>query len=392
MRRKLQRTLLIFSIFAVAFLGVFAMLAMRPEPPKREQPNLAMLVDAIELEAASADVVIRSQGTVMPQTETVLSAEVSGAIIEMSPKFLAGGVFKRGETLMRIDPTNYRTAVDRSRALVNQRQIEHDGALKLRTQGYRAEAEYAAAQAALAAAKADLTRAERDLERTYIRLPYDGIVRSKDADLGQFVNPGTRLGVTFATDFAEVRLPLTDQDLAFMELPDAQAVAATGEAEGQPVTLSAIQRGERREWNARIVRSEGVVDEKSRVTYAVARIDDPYGFKTDLPPLPMGTFVAASVEGVSPGEMIRVPRSTIRGSNQLIFVDADSRIRIREVDVFRFDANYAYLRNTTLVGERVVVTALENPINGMQVRTTLDDEQGETDDASRIAATSEESP
>ena len=90
--------------------------------------------------------------------------------------------------------------------------------------------------------------------------------------------------------------------------------------------------------------------------------------------------------------MIRVPRSTIRGSNQLIFVDADNRIRIREVDVFRFDANYAYLRDTTLVGERVVVTALENPINGMQVRTTLDDEQGDTDDSSRIAASSEESP
>ncbi len=389
MGRRLQRALLILAIFAVAFLGVFAMLAMRPEPPKREQPNLAMLVDAIELKAASTEVVIRSQGTVMPQTETVLSAEVSGSIIDMSPKFLAGGVFRKGETLMRIDPTNYRTAVDRARALVNQRQIEHDGALKLRTQGYRAEAEYAAAQAALASAKADLTRAERDLERTYIRLPYDGIVRSKDADLGQFVNPGTRLGVTFATDYAEVRLPLTDQDLAFMELPDTRAVAETGEAEGQSVTLSAIQKGERREWQARIVRSEGVVDEKSRVTYAVARIDDPYGFETGLSPLPMGTFVVASVDGVSPGEMIRVPRSTIRGSNQLIFVDADNRIRIREVDVFRFDADYAYLRNTSLIGERVVVTALENPINGMLVRTTLD-EPGESGDASRIAATGED--
>ena len=389
MGRKLQRALLILTIFAVAFLGVFAMLALRPDPPKREQPNVAMLVDAIELEAGSADVVIRSQGTVMPRTETVLSAEISGAIIEMSPKFVAGGVFRKGETLMRIDPTDYRTAVDRARALVNQRQIEHDGALKLRSQGYRAEAEYAAAQAALASAKADLARAERDLDRTRIRLPYDGIVRSKNADLGQFVNPGTQIGVTFATDFAEVRLPLTDQDLAFMELPDAQAVAATGEADGQQVTLSAIQKGERREWQARIVRGEGVVDEKSRVTYAVARVDDPYGFETDLPALPMGTFVAASIAGTSPGELIRVPRATVRGSNPLIFIDADDRIRIREVDVFRFDANYAYLRDDSLIGERVVVTALENPINGMQVRTT-DDSRDESSDASRVAVSAED--
>jgi RND family efflux transporter MFP subunit len=391
MRRKLQRALLIFTIFAVAILGVVGMLALKPEPPKREIPDLAMLVDAIELEASAADVVIRSQGTVRPRTETILSAEVSGAITDMSPKFVAGGVFEKGEVLMRIDPVDYRTAVDRARALVNQRQIEHDGAQKLRSQGYRAEAEYAAAQAALASAKADLARAERDLSRTYIRLPYAGIVRSKDADLGQFVNPGTRLGVTFATDFAEVRLPLTDQDLAFVELPDARSIAETGETDGQVVTLTAVQKGERREWQAHVVRTEGVVDETSRVTYAVARIDDPYGFDSGLPALPMGTFVSATVAGIAPGEMIRVPRSAVRGSNQLVFVDADNRIRIREVDVFRFDADHAYLRDTSLIGERVVVTALENPINGMQVRTTLDEPE-DAADGSRVASSAEDSP
>ena len=152
-----------------------------------------------------------------------------------------------------------------------------------------------------------------------------------------------------------------------------------------------MQKGERREWQAHVVRTEGVVDETSRVTYAVARIDDPYGFDTGLPTLPMGTFVSATMAGIAPGEMIRVPRSTVRGSNQLVFVDADNRIRIREVDVFRFDANYAYLRDTSLIGERVVVTALENPINGMQVRTTLD-EPGDGADKSRVASSTENSP
>ena len=391
MGRRLQRLLLILGIFGVAFAGVFAMLALKPEPPKREQTDLAMLVEASRLETASSEIVIRSQGTVMPRTETVLSAEVSGAIVDISPKFIAGGVFSAGEVLLRIDPTNYKTAVDRAKALVNQRQIEHDGALKLRTQGYRAEAEYAAAQAALASAKADLVRSERDLERTYIRLPYHGIVRSKDADLGQFVNPGTRLGVTFATDVAEVRLPLTDQDLAFIDLPDAREITETGSANGHTVSLSAIQKGELRQWPANIVRSEAVVDEKSRVSYAVAQIEDPYGFKSDMTPLPMGTFVSAALKGVSPGEMIRVPRSAIRGSNQLVFVDDENRIRMRQVNVFRFDADYAYIRDDSLVGERIVLTAMENPINGMLVRTTLDPEVEDVD-ASRLASSGDDQP
>ena len=120
---------------------------------------------------------------------------------------------------MRIDPTNYEVAFRQAEALVKQRQIEYDGASKLRSQGYRAEAEHASAAAALASAEAELTRANRNLQRTYIRLPYAGIVRSKEADLGQFVNMGTPLGITFATDHAEVRLPLTDTDLAFIDLP-----------------------------------------------------------------------------------------------------------------------------------------------------------------------------
>ena len=147
--------------------------------------------------------------------------------------------------------------MQQAEALVKQRQIEFDGAKTLRTKGYRAEAEFAAAEAALATAKANLIRAKRDLNRTRIQLPYEGMVRSRSANLGQFVNPGKELGVVFATDTAEVRLPLTDQDLAFVDLPAANEITASGaSAEGPVVTLSAVQKGRMTTWIARIVRSE----------------------------------------------------------------------------------------------------------------------------------------
>ncbi len=372
MQRRLQRAVLIIAILVSATGAAFLMVMLRPEPPTRDVPDLAVLVDVVVLERSPAEILVRSQGTVRPRTETTLSAEVSGAIIEVSANFVAGGVFDADEVLLRIDPTDYLAAVEQFDALVKQRQIEYDGAARLRTQGFRAEAEFAAAEAALAAARSDLKRARRNLERTEIRVPYAGIVRSKDADIGQFVNPGTRLGVTFATDYAEVRLPLTDQDLAFVDLPEARDLASGSAPVGSSVVLSALREGVRREWASRIVRSESVVDESSRVSYAVVRVDDPYAFESDRTPLPVGTFVVAGIEGRSPGELIRVPRSVVRGSNNLVFVDDDNRLRIREVDIFRFDARYAYLRDMALEGERVVLTSLENPINGMRVRTTLD--------------------
>jgi RND family efflux transporter MFP subunit len=395
MTRKLKRALLIAGIFFGAAGLAVGLSFMKPPPETKDIPNVAPLVEVMPLVEAPVSFRIASQGTVRPRTETVLSAEVSGAIVGISPKFIAGGVFAQGEELLRIDPTNYAVAVDQARATLTQRQIEHDGALKLRTQGYRAESEYASAAAALAAAQADLVKAERNLERTHITLPYAGIVRVKEADLGQYVNPGTRIGVTFATDYAEVRLPLTDDDLAFIDLPDAADVTDTGAALGPLVDLSAIQKGRTEHWEARIVRTEGVVDETNRVTYAVARVADPYKLGDEVSaetPLPMGTFVAANIEGATVSNVIRVPRSALRSNNQLMFVDAENRLQIRNVEVVRADADYAYLRGATLIGDRITITTLESPINGMKVR--IGDEpvnSSDEDEEHRLAAESDRS-
>lgn len=387
----MSRTAKRIGLIAAILVGAVAMSVLlsmsRKEPPKKPVENLAMLVEVVELEPVDARFPVRSQGTVRPRTETVLSAEISGAIVEISSKFVSGGVFDAGEVLLRIDPSNYTVAVTQAEALLRQRRIEYDGAKKLRTQGYRAESEYASAAAALATAEADLVRAKRNLERTYIRLPYAGMVRSKEADLGQFVNPGTRLGVTFATDYAEVRLPLTDRDLAFVDLPYASEITATAESRGPDVILTAQQRGRPVEWPARIVRSEGVVDVSSRVTYAVAKVEDPYALHSDHVPLPMGTFVTASIDGLAMEGLLRVPRHALHGSDQLLFVDDEDRLRIRSVSIVRADAEYAYISGGAEAGERVIITAIESPINGMPVRTTDDQDAAE---AKKVASKSDE--
>ena len=368
----MKRIGLIGGIIILAIAGAGAMMSLREQPPKKERVDIDPLVATTTLEYMTANFEVRSQGTVRPRTETILSSEVSGTVISVSPKFVAGGVFEKNETLLRIDPTNYSVAFDQAEALVAQRKIEHDGAKKLRSQGYRAESEYASAVAALASARADLVRSQRNLERTYIRLPYEGIVRAKETELGQFVTVGTRIGVVFSTDFAEIRLPLTDRDLAFVDLPTPIETLVSGNADGPAVTLTAVQKGRPLEWQARIVRTEGVVDEKSRVTYAVARISDPYRRHGDGYILPMGTFVGAVILGVTVENTIRVPRAAVRGSKQLLFVDEDTKIEIRNVDIIRSDSTFSYLRNGAVEGERIVVSALEAPINGMSVRTADD--------------------
>ena len=369
MKPVYRKFVLIPGILVAAIALAAGLAQMKPEAQKSDDEQLDLLVEVMTLEISTETFQISSQGTVHPRTQTEVSAEVLGSIVSISPKFAAGGVFREGEVLMRIDPTNYTVAVDKAQALVKQRQIEYDGAKKLRSQGYRAESEYASAAAALASAQAELVSAQRNLERTYIRLPYEGMVLSKHADIGQFVNTGTTLGVTFATDLAEIRLPLTDQDLAFVELPNTAEIMESGSIGGPQVRLSAIQKGVPVVWDATIVRSEGVVDERSRVTYAVAQIEDPYKLHGDGTPLPMGTFVAADIAGSSAMDLIRIPRTALRGADQVLVVNAEYKIEIRTVNIVRSDEQYAYVSDGVSAGEQISTTVIEAPANGMSVRT-----------------------
>lgn len=369
MKPVYRKFVLIPGILIAAIALAAGLTQMKPETQKRDDEQLDLLVEVLTLEVSTESFQISSQGTVQPRTKTEVSAEVLGSIASISPKFSAGGVFQKDEVLMRIDPTNYAVAVDKTEALVKQRQIEYDGARKLRSQGYRAESEYASAAAALASAQAELVGAQRNLERTYVRLPYEGMVLSKNADIGQFVNPGTKIGVTFATDLAEIRLPLTDQDLAFVDLPNTAEIRETGGADGPQVRLTAIQKGSLVAWDAMIVRTEGVVDERSRVTYAVAQVTDPYKLHGDGTPLPVGTFVAAEIAGSTAMDLIRIPRTAIRGADQVLVVNAESKIEIRTVSIVRSDNTYAYVSDGVSAGERISITVIEAPTNGMSVRT-----------------------
>ena len=370
-----MRILSVIGIPGLAVVIVLVMIALKPEPPKKERVELGQIVDVIELKPMTTEFEIKSQGTVRPRTSTLLSAEVSGTIVEISPKFIAGGLFQKNEVLMKIDPTNYSVELQQAEAIVKQRQIEFDGASKLREQGYRAEVELASAAAALATAKASLVRAQKNLDRTYIKLPYEGIVKSKEADLGQFVNIGTRLGATFATGMAEIRLPLTDEDLIFLDLPDLTDMNQVNTVVGPNVMLTATQKGQQNSWSAKIVRTEGVVDENNRVTFAIAQIDDPYQLYGDGSTLPIGTFVTAYIQGLSVPDVYRIPRRLIRGMNELITVDNQNNLNIKKINIVSSDAEYVYIDKGVQTGDRVVVTPIQAPVNGMAVRISEETHQ-----------------
>lgn len=380
--KKIVKYLLPPALIAAAIVVVAILAWNRPTPPERERVETAMPVDTIAAERAGDHFVVQAQGTVRPRTQTTLVPEVNGKVTDISESFLAGGFFRAGEVLVEIDPSDYETAVKQAeadlataRAQLSDERSRSEQARRDWQKMHGDEREPSdlvlripqleQARAAVQAAEASLARARRDLDRTRISLPYDGMVRSREVDIGQYVTAGTNLGVAFAVDEAEVRLPLPDRDLAFVNLPQ------PGRKQGPrpQVRFFGDVSGERGSWTGEIVRTEGVIEESTRLTYAVARIQDPYGL-LDMErsvPLPMGTYLRAEIRGRSSAGLIELPRSALRDGDRLFIADEDDRLAIREVDVVRSTPQRVYLGEAVEPGERVITTAIAAPIEGTRL-------------------------
>lgn len=388
--KKFLRYFLPLGVIILAVVVVIGMATMArgKRPERQDTEQTAVLVDVILAEARSLNFIIESQGSVRPRTQTNVVAQVSGIIVSISDEFVVGGFLRSGEILLEIDPSDYRTAVKRAEASLASREA------KLAEEKSRSEQaikdwgnlgrtgnppdlvmrkpQLADALANVLAAEADLEKARRDLQRTKVSVPYDGLLREKTVDIGQYVTPGTRLGVSFAVDTAQVRLPLAAADLAFLDLPRFMNT----ELENYPeVSLEADFGEETKTWQARLIRTEGVLDESSRVLYAVASVQDPYGLsgESQQDELRMGTFVRAQISGRYVENVVVLPRFVLRNDNTVLVANKDRELEVRDVVVARSEARQVFITSGVKGGEMVITTTLDAPIPGTRLMFSGED-------------------
>ena len=382
---RLLKVILPVAVLGLAAVAAVAMIASRPnvvtQPPPIAPPGVR--VHQVNLE--SVHVSVTSQGTVRPRTETQIVPEVAGRVIWVAPSFASGGFFEQGDVLLRIDPFDYEQAVISARSQLSQ--------ARLRLAQEEAEAEVAQrewdalgfgdpraltlrepqleeARASVAAAEANFVRSERDLERANVTAPYAGRVRTKTVDVGQFVTVGSAIATIYGVDVAEVRLPLPDEELAYLDLP--LTYRGSAPRVGPRVRLRTTFAGSDYEWDGRIVRTESEIDPVSRMVHLVAEVNNPYASGPDLdrPPLAVGMYVEAEIEGRTFDDIAVIPRAALRGRSQVLLIDTESRVRFREVDVLRTTTTSAYVTGGLSTGELVAISAIDHPTEGMLVQVT----------------------
>lgn len=383
--RTLVKIVLPLAVIAAASATAFVTVANRQQPERRPPIIATPQVVVTTLEPSDYTVKVKSRGTVRPRTEGTLIPEVTGRVVELSANIRAGEFFEEGDLLLQIDPRDYEAGVTiarsdlaQARAALAEAQARADQARRdWERLGEKGEPDdlvlrkpqLSGARAAVASAQARLAQANLDLERTRILAPYAGRVLERNVDIGQFVSPGVVLARIYAVDYVEIRLPLTNRQLEFVSIPEAYRDDTLGRrAPGPPVRLTARIGSKTYTWQGRIVRAEGSIDTQSRQVFVIAQVDNPYGkHPSGRPPLKVGQFVEAEIEGTTLRGVIVIPRSALRAGAEVLVVDRANKLQGRQIEVLWSDERNVIVASGLDAGERLVLTPLGAGMQGVEV-------------------------
>ncbi len=369
---------LILTFSVVIFIGL---INNQPTLKTTVKEPVPVAVRALDIRLAPMQLRVSSEGNVQPSVETKLVAQVAGEVIELSSSLVAGGNFSKGDILLKLDPRDYEIALSRSQATLSRAQAEQRFATEEITrirslygdelasiaELQSAERLLAVANAASDDAAAAVKRASVDLERTVFTAPFNGRVRAEDVDIGQFLSKGAMIATLYDTDRLQVRLPLADAQLAYLD-PSYAQTGISGE-EPANVVLTANYAGDMQSWSAKLLRTEGDISTKSRFLHVIVAVTET--LNSNGVRLPVGLFVNAVIDGRTVDNLVSIPRTALRPDNSVMVIDDSDKLHFRDVSVFKLSDNDVLISEGLASGERISISPLQFVVEGMPV-TVID--------------------
>ncbi len=371
MRTSLLKWVLPIVALGVGIIGYQGINAIAQEPEEKEVVDVRPLVQVEPVASDDHQVIINSYGEVKPLESTVIASQVAGEVTSWHPNFVAGGIVARGEVLFTIEKDNYQAAVLQAEASLASAQaalIEEQAQAKVaedearrypereRTDLFLRKPQVLSAKAAVKSAQAALKRAERDLARCEFKAPYDALVISREIGVGQYINVGSQVAEINNIESAEIIIPIAGFDSVFLP-KRLKGVKATIVNKG----LNSFTR------EAEIDRDLGVVDNATRMSNLVVRVDDPYGLKHDVQAIKFGAYVQVNFAGATLQNIYRLPQSLV--NNQTVWiVNGENKLEPRKVTVVREEGEFFYVSDGLEVNDQLVLTLPEYPQAGMEVK------------------------
>jgi len=388
-------------LFAAMFGIAWYLVQLRPEPKAKNIVKKIPFVEVVVVNKQSLRSSIRTYGTARPRTQTTLIAEVAGIIEQVAPfpnevnpsknqkgvqaSFRAGGFFRKGDLLLKIEDVDLRASVAEAKAnlsrvqlqLVQEQELAKQAKIEWGERDWNKAPELVKripqilkAEAEAEAAQAKLGQARHNLARAQVKAPFEGRILQTMADVGQRVGGGTSsaLAEVFALNSAEIDLSLSRAEMRFLGFSDGSASQEVDEIEAEVLDTSGKVA-----YKGILERSGGVVDQKTRLNKLVARVDNcfsnPFRESSEPEPEPLrvGQFVNLRLLGTKVQAFV-VPDSAFRSQDTVLVVDSENELRSRKVTTLHLDGKDVWVTRGLKNGDRVCVTPVEIIAEGMKVR------------------------
>jgi len=385
---KMRKAIVPILVIVIALGLTFVLVKSRKPPKPLEIPYLGPLVETAELVRSSRRVVVLGTGSAQSRHEVNITPQVKGRVSELSSNMVAGGMFRKGELLFAIESVDYELAIDLARASLAQAELElqrNENLARVARQEWQSlnpgsleepnplvvyEPQMESARAQRNAAVANVQQAEINLQRTRVFAPFNGYVRNEQLETGQYLNAGSAVATIVGTDQVEIVVPVSLDDLAWLQVPRNGELLQGSEAEIE------LQSGGRNfRWQGVITRAMGEIDPRNRTAHVVVTVADPLAKdatgRSLLNELLPGMFVEVRLQGEELADVIVVPRGALRDNDTVWIADRENRLHIRTVDIVRRERNEILIRAGLQAGEKIVLTGLTGAAEGMLLRPQL---------------------
>ncbi len=389
-------------IVAVSVALAAFLIFLAPEPTRREPSPQIPFAQTGQVTAGSGPIPVYGAGTVRPSAEIDIAPQVGGKVVWVDPGFRSGRRVRAGQTIFRIEEADYLYRVQEARANLATRRValleEQERAEIARThyelystgQGDSASAsapspltlrepQLNAALAALKRDEARLADVNLALSRTAVVAPFDGFVREESVDVGQIVSAGQTVGRLFASNAVEVVVPLSDSDASL--IPGLWELEAR---DGEPRVAARVvaQYGSGSYvWEGYVDRAEAFLDAQTRTIDVIVRVPDPFSENaptsrtavvSGAPPLLVGEFVEAEIEGLEIDDYFKVPRASLQPGNEVWMV-RDGVVNIVPVQVLQRADDEVFVTGALEHGLAVITGGIQFATEGMPVQTETDE-------------------
>lgn len=383
---------LILVVGVVAFRG-FSKMRKRPKK-KAAVKVLSLKVSVRDVKLRTIPLFLRGFGTAEPSRRLDVVPQVSGKVVyTLKPEFKVGAFVRRGKTMVVVDRSDYsieyrrlkatiastikqikiaerayrvsQRNLGRSRRLVQTKALDPSSFERSEQQVLDRGQRLESLRQALAVNKILLSRAALNLRRTALAAPFDARVSRGSITRGTFVAAGRSIGTIESIDSIEIPVAFgldalrkiqTNGEGDVLRWPDIPKILG----KLPPVKVSV----DNMKWKARVSRVASSLDRSTRTLTLYVTVD--LRKTKQVGSLLPGTFCRVKIPARNIEQAVSIPRQALYQDN-IVYLVENKKIVSRKVQVAYLDSARAVIVGGLRDGDRVIVTQLDDPIEGTPV-------------------------